>query len=109
MTPIHLAAVAAFAYGARTVVLDVREKGKASKYWDWFHIKQWPIPARKLNNQESLEYYNCWWGFYTLPQLNYHNPAVETYFLDVAQYWLRETGMDGWRLDVPNEVPIAFW
>ncbi|MEI6085362.1 MAG: glycoside hydrolase family 13 protein [Verrucomicrobiota bacterium] len=89
--------------------VDVRKKGKKSTYWDWFHIHRWPIPARFANNQESLKYYNCWWGFHTLPQLNYHNPAVEAYFLDVAQYWLNETGMDGWRLDVPNEVIQSFW
>lgn len=88
---------------------DVRRHGPKSKYWDWFHIKQWPIPARFPNNQVSLEYYNCWWGFYTLPQLNYLNPAVEKYFLDVATYWLEQAGIDGWRLDVPNEIIQSFW
>jgi len=88
---------------------DVRKKGQKSKYWDWFYIKKWPIPPRFASNQESLEYYNCWWGFYTLPQLNYHNPAVEKYFLDVATYWIEQAGIDGWRLDVPNEVIQSFW
>jgi glycosidase len=88
---------------------DVRLHGPRSRYWDWYHIKQWPIPDRFTKHQEALAYYNCWWGFHTLPQLNYVNPAVEEYFLKVATYWLRETGMDGWRLDVPNEVLQSFW
>jgi glycosidase len=41
--------------------------------------------------------------------LNYRNPDVEAYFLNVAQYWLREASIDGWRLDVPNEVIQSFW
>ena len=89
--------------------LDVREHGKKSRYWDWFHIKKWPIPDRFAKHKDALEWYECWWGFHTLPKLNYTNPEVEKYFLDVAQFWLREAHTDGWRLDVPNEVIQRFW
>jgi glycosidase len=89
--------------------LDVREKGKKSRYWDWFHIKKWPIPDKFAKQKDALEYYECWWGFHTLPQFNYRNAEVEEYFLRVGQHWLREAGTDGWRLDVPNEVIQSFW
>ncbi len=89
--------------------LDVREKGEKSLYWNWFHIKKWPIPEKFAKHKDALEYYECWWGFHTLPQLNYRNPEVEEYFLHVAQYWLLEAHTDGWRLDVPNEVIQSFW
>jgi glycosidase len=89
--------------------LDVRAKGERSRYWDWFHIKQWPIPDRFAKHGDAREWYECWWGFASLPKLNYANQAVEEYFLKVAQYWLREAGTDGWRLDVPNEVVQTFW
>ena len=89
--------------------VDVCKHGKDSRYWDWFHIKQWPIPDRFAKHKEALEFYECWWGHYTLPQLNYRNPEVEKYFLHVAQHWLREANVDGWRLDVPNEVIQSFW
>jgi glycosidase len=89
--------------------LDVRKKGPKSKYWDWFYIKKWPFPSRFHTHQEALDHYNCWWGFHTLPQLNYHNPAVEKYFLEVATYWLNQARIDGWRLDVPNEIIQSFW
>ena len=89
--------------------LDVKERGKKSRYWDWFFIKKWPIPNRFAKHKDALEWYECWWGFHTLPKLNFNNPEVEEYFLEVAQFWLREAHVDGWRLDVPNEVIESFW
>ncbi|MGD0061188.1 MAG: glycoside hydrolase family 13 protein [Verrucomicrobiia bacterium] len=89
--------------------LDVKQKGRGSRYWNWFFIKKWPIPDRFARHKDALEWYECWWGFHSLPKLNYTNPEVEEYFLKVAQYWLREAHTDGWRLDVPNEVIQTFW
>ena len=88
---------------------DVKEHGKRSRYWDWFTIKKWPIPDRFIKHKDALEWYECWWGYHTLPKLNFNNPEVEKYFLDVAQFWLREAHVDGWRLDVPNEIISSFW
>jgi len=89
--------------------LDVKRNGPQSRYWNWFYIRDWPFPDHFGSHGEVLQWYDCWWGFHTLPKLNYHNPDVETYFLSVATYWLREAGVDGWRLDVPNEVIQSFW
>ena len=44
-----------------------------------------------------------------MPKLNTENPEVKRYLLDVAEFWIRETDIDGWRLDVANEVDHAFW
>lgn len=89
--------------------LDVKKNGRRSRYWNWFFIKKWPIPDRFVHHKDALEWYECWWGYHTLPKLNYANPEVEEYFLKVAQFWLREGHADGWRLDVPNEVIQTFW
>ena len=89
--------------------LDVKRHGQQSRYWNWFHVRNWPIPDHFASHGEVLHWYDCWWGFHTLPKLNYHHPEVEEYFLNVATYWLREAGTDGWRLDVPNEVIQSFW
>jgi cyclomaltodextrinase / maltogenic alpha-amylase / neopullulanase len=89
--------------------LDVKERGCESRYWDWFFIKKWPIPDRFARHKDALDWYECWWGFHTLPKLNYANPEVEEYFLNVARFWLHEVHTDGWRLDVPNEVIQTFW
>jgi len=89
--------------------LDVKQRGRQSPYWNWFFIKKWPFPERFARHKDVLEWYECWWGYHTLPKLNYTNPEVEEYFLKVAQFWLREAHTDGWRLDVPNEVIQTFW
>ncbi len=89
--------------------VDVKRNGPLSRYWHWFHIHQWPIPDSFGGCGDALCWYDCWWGFGGMPKLNYHNPEVERYFLEVASYWIREAGVDGWRLDVPNEIIDSFW
>ena len=37
------------------------------------------------------------------------NWEVVNYVLNVAEYWLSDMDIDGFRLDVPNEVPFWFW
>lgn len=44
-----------------------------------------------------------------MPKLNTANPATQEFLLDIACYWIREFDIDGWRLDVSDEVSHAFW
>lgn len=82
---------------------DVIEKGEKSKYKDWFYIKNFPVDTEKIN---YITFSN---NVSTMPKLNTHNPEVKEYFLKVAEYWIKEVGIDGWRLDVCDEVDHAFW
>jgi neopullulanase len=53
--------------------------------------------------------YQAWWDLPALPKLNHANPAVREYLYSVAERWLR-FGIDGWRLDVPEEIgEPGFW
>ena len=53
--------------------------------------------------------YQAWWDLPALPKLNHANPDVREYLFGVAQRWLR-FGIDGWRLDVPQEIDErGFW
>ncbi len=91
--------------------LDVKKNGRKSKYADWFEIKSW----------EPFEYVG-WAGVQDLPAFRKdarHGLASETlrrHIADVTRRWMDpdgdgdpRDGIDGWRLDVPNEVPPAFW
>ncbi|HHW71391.1 MAG TPA: alpha-glycosidase [Clostridiales bacterium] len=82
---------------------DVLKKGPDSKYWDWFHIHGYPIKKKPRPNYDTFAFE------YHMPKLNTENPEVKRYLLDVAEFWIRETDIDGWRLDVANEVDHAFW
>lgn len=42
-------------------------------------------------------YYGLFWG--GMPDLNYEEPAVQEAMFDVADYWLNDIGIDGFRLD----------
>lgn len=85
---------------------DVLENQEHSSYKDWFHIKSYPIDAYSENADPD---YLCWWNLKSLPKLNFNHPAVRKYFLEVVKFWTSK-GIDGWRLDVPNEIPfMEFW
>jgi glycosidase len=41
--------------------------------------------------------------------LNYANPDVRQYMIDMMKYWLEDYGVDGFRCDVSPTVPVDFW
>ena len=83
---------------------SLMELGKNSPYVDWFHVHGWPLHA-----YSGKPNYDCWWGFPALPKFNTDNPDVREYLFSVGEYWMRH-GIDGWRLDVPNEIDDdSFW
>jgi glycosidase len=41
------------------------------------------------------------------PAEDHQQPDARQYIFDVTNHWTREIGIDGWRLDVPNEVPTS--
>ncbi len=41
--------------------------------------------------------------------LNYNNPGLHRYMIDAFKFWLKETGIDGFRCDVAGMVPVEFW
>ncbi|MGE5583732.1 MAG: glycoside hydrolase family 13 protein [Bacillota bacterium] len=80
---------------------DIMKHGAKSRFKDWYHCHSFPVSQNPPN-------YDCWWNFGSLPKLNHHNPEVVNYLLKVVSFWT-SLGIDGWRLDVPNEVHMDFW
>jgi len=101
---VMLDAVFNHAGGTFAPFLDVVEKGASSKYADWFHVRQFP-----LERIDGVPTYDAFSFEQHMPKLNTANPEVQDYLLGVARYWIEEVGIDGWRLDVANEVDHAFW
>jgi glycosidase len=82
---------------------DVLENGEKSKYKDWFHPHSFPLKGGEYPNYETFAFVA------QMPKLNTKNPDVKEYLLKVAKYWIEEFNIDGWRLDVANEVDHQFW
>ena len=70
-----------------------------SPYCSWYNFTHWP------------DQYESWWGIYSLPAMNEHDPAYRRFIFgdedSVVRRWLR-AGADGWRLDVADELPDDF-
>ncbi|WP_367989020.1 pullulanase-type alpha-1,6-glucosidase [Vibrio sp. NTOU-M3] len=41
--------------------------------------------------------------------VNYPSAESEAFFAEVATYWIKEFGIDGWRLDQAYQVPLENW
>lgn len=90
---------------------DVIANGRQSKYADWFHIRDFPVRYTPTDNFEYTADANYDTFAFTphMPKLNTANPEVQDYLIDIATYWIKEFDIDGWRLDVANEVDHHFW
>lgn len=91
---------------------DIIEHGESSRYKDWYKIIEF-----------SDEYadgfdYEGWWGYKGLPEFtevgdNIH-PEVKEYIYAATKRWMApngdvDRGVDGWRLDVAEELGDGFW
>ncbi len=84
---------------------DILENGDKSPYLDWFHVRRYPLNAYGGGDIG----YDAWWGLPALPKFNTNTLAVREFLFSVATFWLH-FGIDGWRLDVPNEITDdKFW
>ncbi len=90
---------------------DVVEHGADSEYADWFKIHSFPITPLYEQDENNPPNYEGWAGYGHLPELDVNNPEVIDYLYEATEKWM-ERGVDGWRLDVPNEVSDdnpSFW
>jgi neopullulanase len=86
----------------------VLENGSDSPYVDWFYIYGWPLVPYPPDAMTPINY-EAWWGLPALPKLNVGNPGMRDYLLDAARHWI-DFGVDGWRLDVAEEIKdVTFW
>lgn len=82
--------------------LDVCQKGRNSKYHDWYIIHG-DRPVKEPCNYETFA--SCTY----MPKLNTSCKECAEYLLDVAVRYIREYDIDGWRLDVSDEISHDFW
>ncbi len=89
---------------------DVKQNKQNSRYADWFNVTSW----------EPFEF-TGWGGFDALPEFKktvdgLYSESLKQHIFNVTRRWMDpdgdgdpSDGIDGWRLDVPNEIPAPFW
>ena len=87
-------------------LLDVCEKGRASRYFDWFFINSDDFMKEEFTTADGRFYSFSFWA--PMPKLNTNNPEVVKYFSDLCCYWAREWDIDGIRFDVGDEISHSF-
>ncbi len=79
---------------------DVVKKGRASEYYNWFVIRGDEI------KDGNYEYFGvCKY----MPKFNTSDENVQKFLIGIATHWIKNYGIDGWRLDVSDEVSHDFW
>lgn len=81
---------------------DVLKNGSKSKYFDWFVIDGDSIHPERDN-------YETFAACKYMPKLNTSNKEVQQFLIDVGTHYLKEYEIDGWRLDVSDEISHYFW
>ena len=85
---------------------DLEENWENTPYRNWYYTKGKP---KRPESRLVKPNYKCFSYFGGMPKLNLENEETANYFIDVALYWLRTAKIDGWRLDVGDEVSHYFW
>ncbi|MFH5831142.1 glycoside hydrolase family 13 protein [Halalkalibaculum sp. DA3122] len=93
---------------------DLKENQQESPFRDWYDVIS-------FNHQDGSEFaYHGWWGIKDLPEFQAQNGTliepVRQHIFDITRRWMDPNsdgdpsdGIDGWRLDVPEEVGQDFW
>ncbi len=72
---------------------------KNNKYISWF----FPIE----NKTDSKLTYECVGDYLPMPKLRTSSTEVRNYIYKIMKYWVSEYDIDGWRLDVADEIDIT--
>jgi cyclomaltodextrinase len=108
---------------------DIRNKGKESKFADWYNIIQFDDPETP---EDEFKYEGWGGGNIFMPVFkkrivppddkvmpfegNLYSESLKKHIFDVTKRWLDPDGdgnpadgVDGFRLDVAGEIPMGFW
>lgn len=77
---------------------DVVKNGENSPYKDWFVIKSF-----------SPLTYECFASCEYMPKFDTGNKQTRDFLIGIGKYWIENFDIDGWRLDVSDEVSHDFW
>lgn len=81
------------------IFLDVVKKGRKSKYFNMFLVNGDNVDLEKIN-------YSCFASVKDMPRINTENDEAIKYICKICTFWIKEYDIDGWRLDVSDEISL---
>ena len=94
---------------------DLIKHNEESTYKDCFYVDQFPVlhfplseAGKPVLKPGQKPHYRTFAFQPSMPKWNTSHPLVASYLLDVVRYWIEVYDIDGWRLDVSNELSHAF-
>ncbi len=92
---------------------DVVKHGKDSLYYNSFYIKNTPITKTKTKKHGGHVDFHLDYETFAfspkMPKTNTEDKVMREHLLNVSRYWIEHFDIDGWRLDVSNEISHDFW
>lgn len=97
---------------------DILRRQERSPFTGWYKIQSFDDPATSQNEFQ----YRGWHGYNSLPEFAHTPdgqnlaPGPRNYIFHATRRWMDPNrdgdpsdGIDGWRLDVAEEIPTGFW
>ncbi|MHA1584288.1 MAG: glycoside hydrolase family 13 protein, partial [Promethearchaeota archaeon] len=86
---------------------NLKKEGENSKYKDWYFPEH--LPFNEQDFKKRTPPYKTFGYHQYMPKLRHANKETADYFIEVGKYWVEEFDIDGWRLDVADEISHDFW
>jgi glycosidase len=82
----------------RHPAFELAQRTQDAPTYPWFTFNRWPDDYRSF--LQVAKY---------LPSFDTNDPGARQYLIDAAQFWLRDVGVDGFRLDHAIAPSFDFW
>ena len=96
---------------------DLLERQENSPYGSWFTVHSWDKPESPYTSEFT---YDAMWGVDAFPKFQQDTlglaPGPRDYVFASTRRWMDpdgngdpSDGVDGWIIDLTNEIPLSFW
>ena len=94
---------AAHANGLRVIIDWV------GNHTSWDNVLRTSHPEWYSKDESGQPHPTPWFDWDDIIDLDYDQPDLRRYMVDAMKFWVREAGIDGYRVDAAGLVPQDFW
>jgi glycosidase len=75
----------------------------------WDHVLRTSHPEWYEKDRKGQPHPTPWYDWDDIIDLDYRQPGLRRYMTQAMRYWVREAGVDGYRVDAAGLTPLDFW